>query len=285
MPVSFSEFEKPSLANWIDKADLDLKGKMLADEMTYQVEPGLQVPVFLDSTPENPSFLTARSKVGVEIRNLQNDIVLHALELGAQALLLRWKDDTPIAPFFTGVIIEIIDLTIDDRQCSSQTSSALKYFMASNGYGAVTFLSDGVNELLASDSFQDRIRTIKSRTQDNILLELKSDFLAQIAELRAIRIITKAQPIKILATLDSQLAASSDRQSLIAVNYAFMAAYLGSANAVFGYPDGGDESMSRLSLNIQHILQLESGINDVSDPLAGSYIVEKLTQALVAVGS
>ncbi len=38
----------------------------------------------------------------------------------------------------------------------------------------------------------------------------------------------------------------------------------------------------RIARNVQHLLQLESGLGDIADPAAGSYYVEQLTRQLAA---
>lgn len=68
-----------------------------------------------------------------------------------------------------------------------------------------------------------------------------------------------------------------------------MSAALGGANRITVLPyDAGREEKSqypqsfarRIARNVQHLLQLESGFTELSDPSAGSYYIEKLTAQL-----
>ena len=60
-----------------------------------------------------------------------------------------------------------------------------------------------------------------------------------------------------------------------------MSSYLGMSDFSFGIPYDEDEEAARLCLNIQHIFNEESYLGDVSDPVAGSYIIEKLTEQML----
>ena len=61
---------------------------------------------------------------------------------------------------------------------------------------------------------------------------------------------------------------------------------LASVNAAIGTADlicasvQEDLNADRLSQNIQHIMKMESKLNQVRDPLAGSYSIEKMSQHL-----
>ena len=70
-----------------------------------------------------------------------------------------------------------------------------------------------------------------------------------------------------------------------------MSAVLGGADRLTVLPyDAGREANAtyppafgrRIARNVQHLLQLESGFGDMSDPAAGSYYIERLTQQLAA---
>ena len=68
---------------------------------------------------------------------------------------------------------------------------------------------------------------------------------------------------------------------LIICNYLIMSSYLGMSDFSFGVSYGDDEEAARLCLNIQHIFKEESNLGYVSDPVAGSYIIEKLTEQML----
>ncbi len=68
-----------------------------------------------------------------------------------------------------------------------------------------------------------------------------------------------------------------------------MSAVLGGADRLTVLPyDAGREASAqyppafgrRIARNVQHLLQLESGLGDIPDPAAGSYYIETLTRQL-----
>ncbi|MBL7784184.1 MAG: hypothetical protein JNM22_23310 [Saprospiraceae bacterium] len=70
-----------------------------------------------------------------------------------------------------------------------------------------------------------------------------------------------------------------------------MSAVIGGADRLTVLPyDAGRETAAqyppafgrRIARNVQHLLQLESGLGDIADPAAGSYYVEQLTRQLAA---
>jgi hypothetical protein len=286
MSVTYNEFEKTSLEQWKSEALNDGKGKLDPEQLFYTVESGLKVSSF--QTHESVVAVTIptlpQTVAGVVVSSSDKASVMQALADGVQSLLITWQEETPIAPFFDGIYVDILDVYVDDTQCQPMTSLALKTFMTNNSYHRTIFLSDGYMSLKGASTFQDRIRLIRSRSFNIIMLELKQDFLAQIAELRAIRYIVADQDFKIIARLDPDTAISTNKQTLIDINYRIMSAYMGGADVVIGIEyTQSRSSMARLTLNIQHILQLESNINLVKDPMAGSYMVEALTNALIRI--
>jgi methylmalonyl-CoA mutase N-terminal domain/subunit len=58
-----------------------------------------------------------------------------------------------------------------------------------------------------------------------------------------------------------------------------MSGVLGGANAILT-PYHGDED-SRLTLNIHNVMDLESGMKSVLDPLNGAFYIEKLTGEII----
>ena len=77
--------------------------------------------------------------------------------------------------------------------------------------------------------------------------------------------------------LDPQL---DDDSMLIANTNAVVNAALGTSDLIDVLHCSKDWPRARIHLNIQHILQLESRIHTVKDPLAGSYAIEELSSQM-----
>ena len=67
--------------------------------------------------------------------------------------------------------------------------------------------------------------------------------------------------------------------NLIEKTYKVLSGVIGGTDAILT-PYMGDED-SRLTLNIHNILDLESAMKNVLDPINGSYYIEKLTGEII----
>lgn len=71
----------------------------------------------------------------------------------------------------------------------------------------------------------------------------------------------------------------SDETALIENTSACINAALGTADLICSFHQK-DDNQARLNQNIQHIMKMESYLDKVADPLAGSYAIEKITNHL-----
>lgn len=109
---------------------------------------------------------------------------------------------------------------------------------------------------------------------------------ANVAKLRAIRLLwanlLKANELDFSSLFIVAHTSISDdstpENKLIENTSATINAVLGTANLIFG-GDFGEDS-GRLHQNIQHILKMEANLHRVTDPLSGSFAIEKLTTTL-----
>lgn len=108
-----------------------------------------------------------------------------------------------------------------------------------------------------------------------------------VAKLRALRIVwanllkahkKEFQPlfIKVITTVNPDV---NQETALIENTSACINAALGMADMICSFHNE-DSNQARLNQNIQHIMKMESYLNQVADPLAGSYAIEKMTNHL-----
>lgn len=317
MSVSFEEFNTQTREEWIAKANQDLKGKKDANEFIYFVEEGLQISPFQTNdfvptayTIEGPNTI---SGVIIGETTEANQVARKFLDNGAQALAFDVNASTNYENLFDGIHLDMITTYIMVSNNDLDQNKLFEY-ISSRYSGKSTDIVIGDN--LASDSFKkivtslnhattfrNRIQQItnafralvnESEYQNAVLkLSLKKDFLAQIAELRAIRVIWSNvleekkitfTPLNIISTIDILDDHSEEVHPLIQANYLLMSAYMGMSDIAFGLPYSSDPEMARLSLNIQHIFKEESLLDRVIDPTRGSYIIESLTDQMVKIG-
>ncbi|MEM6967089.1 MAG: methylmalonyl-CoA mutase family protein [Bacteroidota bacterium] len=129
-------------------------------------------------------------------------------------------------------------------------------------------------------------------------LQLGDSYYLNIAKIRALKLlwqlllkgwkIKKQIPCQIAAHLTDTTHTKDLNYNQIKATAQAMAAVIGGANRIFIYPSDtyknkkGTQNRQRLALNIQHLMQLESYMDRVIDPAAGSYFLENLTDKIAA---
>ena len=126
----------------------------------------------------------------------------------------------------------------------------------------------------------------KSILPDQIRIEssVNNYMPTSISKLRAIRIlwlnILKKYDLEIKPVFLSIVAKSKSEdfnQSLIELSTMAVNAVLGGCDLLYLTGSNLNENQNRLSLNIQHMLKMESKLHLYQDPLCGSYAIENLT--------
>lgn len=127
-------------------------------------------------------------------------------------------------------------------------------------------------------------------------ISLNDSYFLNIAKVRALKLLweqmllawelQQVPDIPIAVHLTSATHSEDENYNKIKATAQAMAAVVGGANQLFIYPsdESGDNTgtpfAQRIALNIQHLMQLESYMDRVIDPAAGSYYVEQLTDKL-----
>ncbi|MGB4958132.1 MAG: methylmalonyl-CoA mutase family protein [Saprospiraceae bacterium] len=306
--ITWNEFKKPTKSEWTDKVERDLKGKKSIHELAYQVEKGWTIDPFLTHEDGLSSEIILGSKPlsCVEITGMTevelNKKAKQMLQLGAAALILNIEPEYDLKMLFSEIYLDMITVILKVNGSGNAFEQKLKIFLADQYPSqniAIRILDDATHVIRLSYqmSFQDRIQTfakaIKNISGNHqiqmVEVELKKDFLAQISELRALRLLwaestQKHIKLHIITSIHPEVFADTDIHPLIVCNYLLMSAYMGMSDIVSGIPYGDDEEMARLCLNIHHIFHEEAHLDAVSDPAAGAYMIEKMTFDLVNFG-
>ena len=118
------------------------------------------------------------------------------------------------------------------------------------------------------------------------------NYFVEIAKLRALKLlwanVLKAHkcdwevPAKVSVRFSPSALDEDENQNMISAATMALSAIIGGADVLFtGKADKDTTSFNRrISRNVQHVLKMESFMDKVADPAAGSYYIEKLTEKI-----
>ncbi len=127
-------------------------------------------------------------------------------------------------------------------------------------------------------------------------ISLTDSYFVNIAALRALRLLwtqvvgawdeSLDATANIVVHLNESTQVADENYNKIKAGAQAMAAVIGGADRLYVYPSdaketkGGTAFTQRIGLNVQHLMQLESYMDRVVDPGAGSYYVEGMTERI-----
>lgn len=293
-------FKKTDLSEWLQKAEKDLKGKKSIEELHYQVDDLAFSSFITESEAVKPRPIIRPSALSAVLcaegdAQQKNKNALKALEYGVQSVAWVISDSDAPEVLFKDIFLDMIDVLcyVDNPSGSLKLKpTADRDYRGQPVKMHVIDRSDR-NQYIRLDhtmTFTERILYFKKSLQERqntqqtfyTDIDLKQDFLPQIAELRALRRIwekeNQSSELVISAYIPLDYFKNTEIHPLIICNYLIMSGKMGMADYVMSLPFGENDELARLSLNIQHILDEESRFSEVADPTAGSYIIEQMTE-------
>lgn len=304
--LDWQEFTKVDHNEWLARIDANLKGVKTHNDFRYEIDQNWSVSPFLSDVSMDEEVIPGPStQAGMFIltddEGKANERALRCLEHGAQGLVFDVNADTDFHELFKGIYLDMVTVLLRSQGEHETIKNRLQgYLVASEQNGNNIYLAAGENTVILTwdEGFKSRNTAIRNHLQvcfiknirPLIILQLKQNFLAQIAELRAIRRIWKnlggkAGDLSVFSMITPSLFGMTGVHDLIVSTYLLMSAICGMSDMAVGMPYGEDFEPARLSLNIQHILQQESRLTQVTDPVAGSYLIGKLTDEMISGNS
>lgn len=128
--------------------------------------------------------------------------------------------------------------------------------------------------------------------QIHVSIAIGESYFIDIAKIRALKLLWQNllsaygldtdTPLSIEAQLAPTSRTEDQYQNMIKAATQALSAVVGGVDRLFIAPADGQENRftKRIARNVQHLLQLESHLDHVIDPAAGSYYVEQLTQEI-----
>lgn len=300
--INWSDFQKQSSLDWMAKANQDSKGKYVAEELKYDVEGDYIISPFLTEFSGSVySIVNIYPKTAVYIKvsnaNQANKMAVQFLELGFDNIFFEIENtDMPLSVLLDGIYLNMADVSIFSSGDINILNESIQKYLGKSSENQNNKISIYHKPHIYMDStltFKQRVLNFIEKvkkyggTQEFIVeVGLKDDFLAQVSELRALRQIWNNEhldPKKLIIISSLTESQKQDIHPLIATNYKLMSAVIGMSN--FTKIDAGDDyENARLLFNMTKIFSYESKLDVVSDPVAGSYLIETLTHMMANTG-
>ena len=284
----FDKFPKASISDWVKVAEKELNGKPL-EILNYQYNDEIIMPPVVFSGKEDKKMkpiVWRKNHVcqwGISFRHtemIKEENIEFFISIGINNFKLNVTEETKIRADELKRLFPSCHW-LNDYQKEREPADFFIQQIIENFQQAISLIqrlkiNDGhINEFLGSVYFSREI-------QSNYLYEISLGRAQRIVWrniLQAFEIDNPAPPLFIstLPVIKNRL----QDHFLIEATAKTLSAVLGGADLIYLEFDEITEEMRIENIaHIYHILTLESGIGEVTDPMAGSFYVDKLTTKL-----
>lgn len=293
-------FPKVSKTDWLQKVVSDLKGKAL-DTLDFQIDGHTFSPFHHQedgpsSYPPVPGMPTEHRMIGFRIPVNQqyavaNKVALDALTKGADLLIFEVASLENLGKknrktLLEGILTDIVTIIFAEQLYDGPASPLLLqegdrfHFDALAGdLGSALFFASGS---YAEEGAFEPVFHVRAT----------EDYYRSLASIRALRLCWKQVSnaygeqtnCRIIAHVDFPQGSDANQNKISATTQA-MSMIIGGANGLVVAPSdhNADSAFTRrVALNLQHLLEHESYLHGIPDPAAGTYFLEKLTDALAS---
>ena len=295
--------QQSSFEHWKDAIQKYIQDKSISD-FEHKVGGGITFNPFAhhENTPDVVGLIPwpKSTSLGVSLSPASNNkSILKALEFGLQAFKLNVTSEVDLSGLLEGVNLEYLNTIFytDNSESNTALSEYLKNKYPNTklndiscnhellgSWGDSKMLVSAIKKDDPTDSLVEICNKIRSlgETPFTIEVNIGQKFFLEIARLRALRLLVANLSENKNFEIHTHISLSeldSDHSDYIKKTAALLSAYLGGSNVVFlGLLEDHLDNNTRLEMNIQHILQLESKLNNYQDPMGGSFFMEDLTR-------
>ena len=185
--------------------------------------------------------------------------------------------------------------TIDPNITNKEQSNSFRSSSKTNGDWSVIEELDS-NEIIDCSTIDDKIEQLtniltqakENQEKTKVHFSIGSDFLMEIAKLRAFRFLwsqlfeDKRELTIICSSQEKNKTIDDVENNILRMTSEIMAAVIGGCDQFLLSPyQKGNIETKRTVENIHNILKEESGFNQVTDPMGGSFVIEKLTHLFI----
>ncbi len=289
----FFDFGTSSESEWLDRIKEDIEGKNDWEELLNNAYPELGIGPFAhgynddNSSNELGNIDTRMSCVfDVEDSDILNAAILQQLTLDIGLVSIHHHPSLDYSRVFNGVLMSALDIEVKaSASYMPNIPGEFLHIFKTSGDCPTLHLSRE-NYLESLSSWYNKVADHDPEEKTLITISAVEDFYLQIAILRAVRIIwNKVNPtstLKVVFQLPEITTNTNWENALISSSTSMVAGHLGCTDFIqVKFIDSSQ--LNRLIPMIQHIMTHEAGIHRVSDPLKGSYLIERMTNRIVDI--
>lgn len=294
------ELPKYSKEKWLENIEKSLKNKDLED--LYLVKEGLNIDPFPSDDGESYKPLKRNQQewiigvvCGLKGPESLNNEILYYLENGVEAIRVNEISNADWNQILNKVHTDFIYVDVSDEITNTPVhikKGAVQTFNQNDSIHtcSLSSKSDSVIDEL-SNIFKAVISKLVRKTIDpsqiRIETTVNSYMPISISKLRAIRILWlnilkyyeyDLKPV--FLTVHGNAQSADQNHALIELSTMGVNAVLGGCDLLYLNGQKFDSNQRRLTINIQHMLKMESKLHLYDDPLAGSYAIENLTNQI-----
>ena len=315
----FKEFQPVTKDQWLDKVTADLKGKKEIAELS-QAEIGSEVisPFYhgddvIDDI-DIPISSLPETLLGNELTIIDpikgNELIIEVLEGGVSFLYLKMKGKTPdYNILFNGVLLDLIYVVV---QVEEEESRRLCKGYVQNHYKKplphFSIINEDFTFVHSDESIESALQHLLEKGRLSLSqgvienpfyfqLPLGHNYIENICAIQASRLLWAnlleahglghdEHDLLILCFVPFDILSSDQHDNMISLAQIAMSMMSGGADIIMLPPSDvlkrkeGSEDTRRISRNIYNLMTMESHMNKVQSPSAGSYLFDKASSDL-----
>lgn len=289
-------FSKPTTEEWIAKINKDLKGAKTAEELQYVVDNGLTLDAVQAYAAQdlNPITRDRDHLVAVHVDTHSsgcNHTIRELLNIGVNTIILDAYSDVSYADILKDVILDYIQLIVHPMDELAEQTVLDHLHAVSADMGRIYSPSTKRNLIHVSyqgsviSQLSDLLQQVSDTSANELVIVIdgQKDFLSEVSKIRAAHILlanlNAALDKEIKYSLLSRTKANDEEvHELIQSSYMSLAAIIGEADGIVSVVI--DPKYRLNTVHTFNLLTMESYLGKVSDPAAGSNLIEEMTELI-----
>lgn len=293
-----------SKSQWIEQVNRELKDSKSWKDLSWLVDEGLEIEAFYHPddqiSPVGPIPWRGSNKWQVASWNrwpAEKEGLEHQLQAGVECVIIEcdsyYVAAAKLIQKLSGEHKAQFQISLSQPDSEDPVSTENLLIRSGSSFKGLQLFEISTEVSGHTDQIVNLLEQLLQSPeycQSVLMIPIGQTFLAEIAKIRALKVIilnlwdSLKRDISLLPEIECHVHPDPNTDpyaDLISKSArAIMGVVAGCDRLVLHRPER-DELPEHLGINIHHILRHEGGLDNVQDPLAGSYAIDKITQMLV----